>query len=262
VVDFTIERAGQLAAKRKGAWRAMDTPRRVETIHRVLGLQKPLDLETTTRHFGTVARSGYTIEKLVIERSGEFSLPALLCVPLSIKDGRHAAVLYVDGRGKAADLAPGRAIERLMAAGRIVLSVDLRGYGETADPPKGAKFHNAEFRTAMIAMHVGRPLLGQRVQDLLAALGALSAHPMVDAEQIQLVGVDRAGPVALHAAVLEPRFRALVLRNSIRSWTDDVVARPLAPQLIGHVVPGALAHYDLPDLAAMLGTRLTVEAAE
>ena len=38
------------------------------------------------------------------------------------------------------------------------------------------------------------------------------------------------------------------VRESIRSWVDDVVAKPLTPHLLGHVVPGALKYYDLPDL--------------
>jgi cephalosporin-C deacetylase-like acetyl esterase len=262
VVDFTLERARQLAAKRQAAWRAMDGPRRVETIRRILGLPERLDRDATTRRCGSVTRSGCTIEKLVIERPGQVPLPALLCLPEGQQDTERPAVLYADGRGKAADLAPGGPIEKLVAAGRVVLSVDLRGYGESADLATGGKFHNDEFRTAMVAMHIGRPLLGQRVEDLLAALDVLAALGVVDGEAIQLVGVDRAGPVALHAAALESRFRSLTLRSSIRSWTDDVVARPLVPQLIGHVVPGALAHYDLPDLAAIVGTRLTDEAAE
>jgi cephalosporin-C deacetylase-like acetyl esterase len=262
VVDFTIERTRQLAEKRQAAWHRMDRAKRVETVRRALGLPEQLDLDATSRSLGSIARAGYKIEKLVIVRDGHVPLPALLCVPESARDGKHPAVLYADGRGKACDLGSGGPIEKLVAAGRVVLSVDLCGYGETADLAKGAKFHNDEFRTAMAAMHVGRPLVGRRVEDLLAALTVLSAHPTVDAESIQLVAVDRAGPVALHAAAMEPRFRSVVIRGSIRSWADDVVARPLAPQLIGHVVPGALVHYDLPDLAVMLGGRLTVEPPE
>ena len=172
------------------------------------------------------------------------------------------AVIYADGRGKAADLQPGGPIEKLVADGRIVLAIDLRGYGETADKEKGGRYYNDGFRTAMVAMHVGRPLLGQRVEDLLAALRAISEHEAVDTEAIHLVGIGRAGPVALHAAAIEPRFASVTLRSSIGSWTDDVVARPLDPQLMGHVVPGVLKHYDLPDLAEMLAGRLTVERAE
>lgn len=111
----------------------------------------------------------------------------------------------------------------------------------------------------MLAMHGGRPLLGQRVEDLLAGLDVLSADERVDAGAIHLVGVGRAAPVALHAAAIEPRFVTLRLRDSVRSWADDVVRQPLAPNLIGLVVPGSLEHYDLGELVKMLGERVMVE---
>jgi cephalosporin-C deacetylase-like acetyl esterase len=263
VVDIVNRRARELAERRKPAWHAMDDDGRRASIRRVLGLPAETNLEATTKRLGTITRKDDTIEKLVIERAGQVPLPALLYVPQRAADGgKLPAVIYADGRGKAAELRPGGHIEKLLRDGRIVLSVDLGGYGETADRPAGAKYGNSEFRTAMVAMHIGRPLVGQRVEDLLAALAVVSDDPRVDASAIHLVGVERAGPVALHAAALEPRFATVALRSSIRSWTDDVVARPLDPELMGQVVPGALEHYDLPDLAAMLGNRLAVEEGE
>jgi cephalosporin-C deacetylase-like acetyl esterase len=262
VIDFTADRARQLADSRQAAWKNMDARQQIATVRRILALPAKGESDIATRRQDTIARDGYTIEKLVIERAGQVPLPALLCVPDKAADGKHPAVVYADGRGKAADLQSGGPIEKLVADGRIVLAVDLRGYGETADKKEGGKYHNDEFRTAMVAMHVGRPLLGQRVEDLLAALRVVSEHPAVDTESVHLVGVGQAGPVALHAAAIEPRFASVTLRSSIGSWTDDVVARPLDPQLMGYVVPGALEHYDLPDLAAMLAGRLTVDPAE
>jgi len=46
----------------------------------------------------------------------------------------------------------------------------------------------------------------------------------------------------------------------MRSWIGDVVARPLEPDLMGHVVPGALRWYDLPDLVALLKNRKADDA--
>ncbi len=262
VVDFARERAADLALTSHAVWNATSTPARLSTIQQLLGLPAGLDLRSQTTSHGVIERDGYTIEKLAIQRPGQVPQPALLFVP----DGADAAgerlpaVLYVDGRGKATDAQPGGAVEQLVRDGQVVLSVDLRGYGETTDRDKD-RYLNDEFRTAMLAFHIGRPLVGQRVEDLLAALAVLSAHRLVDPESVRLVGVGRAGPVALHAAVIEPRLRSVTLRQSIRSWADDLVGRPLVPNHLGLVVPGALAHYDLPELASMLGDRLTVEPA-
>jgi hypothetical protein len=192
-------------------------------------------------------------------------LPALLCVPktgATETERKRPLVVYLDSAGKSAGFAPGGEVERQIGQGNVVLAVDLRGYGETADGKQGGKYLNDAFRTAMLAMHVGRPLLGQRIEDMIATINFGRQHPLVDPNEIRVVAIGRTGPVALHAAVLDPQIRSLTIRNSIRSWETDVVARPGAPQLLELAVPGALAHYDLPDLAAMLGERLTVESSD
>ena len=104
----------------------------------------------------------------------------------------------------------------------------------------------------MIALHVGRPLMSLRVDELLAARTALAKDPRVDAAAIDLVGIESLGPAALHAAAVEPAFRTVQTRDSIRSWADDIVARPLAADALSQVLPGVLAHYDLPDFIAKL----------
>ena len=93
---------------------------------------------------------------------------------------------------------------------------------------------------------------------MLTTLNVLCARGDVKGDAVELVGVGRAGPVALHAAALEPRFSAVTIRDSIGSWINDVVAKPLKPNLIGHVVPSALLRYDLPDLKNGLADKLNV----
>jgi len=102
-------------------------------------------------------------------------------------------------------------------------------------------------------------LLGQRVEDALAGLKMLTGHEHVDGQQVHLVGVERAGPVALHAASMKTGFASVLLRDAIRSWVEDIVAGPLQEDVIGQVVPHALKKYDLPDLEKLLGDKLTVE---
>ncbi|MEX2114140.1 MAG: prolyl oligopeptidase family serine peptidase [Pirellulales bacterium] len=264
VVDLSIRRAEELADLRAAAWQASDEAARRATIERLLGVREKCSQPAKVNSHGTVARDGYFIEKLLIEPADGVPLAALCFVPddANTNGAKLPAILYPDGRGKATDAEPGGPIEQLVKQGHVVLTVDLRGWGETADGPKQSKYRNDEFRNAMLAMHVGRPLLGQRVEDLVAALNVLAADARVDANAIQLIGVDRAGPVALHAAVLDPRFRSVAVRDSIRSWADDVVARPLVANQLSQVVPGALEHYDLPDLVEMLGKRAAKLPAE
>lgn len=168
-------------------------------------------------------------------------------------------MLCVDGRGKAADAGRGGVVEELVSQGQVVLSIDARGFGETADAARNVVYVKGDHRPAMWSMHVGKSLLGQRVEDVLAAFTYVRSLPKIDPDKVKLIGVGRAGPVALHAGVLDGRFASLILRDSIGSWVDDVVARPKDIHAITHVVPSALLQYDLPDLVDLLGDKVTVE---
>jgi cephalosporin-C deacetylase-like acetyl esterase len=265
VVDFSRERAMQLREARAADWASRSTVERQALIRKSSGMSGRVNHHANGVSAGAIERDGYTIEKVRLERAGQPVLPALLCLPkneATKAERKRPLVIYLDSAGKAAGFAPGGEVERQLAQGNVVLAVDLRGYGETADIKQGGRYLNDAFRTAMLAMHVGQPLLGQRVEDLIAAVNFGRQHPLVDSEAIRVVAIGRTGPVALHAAVLDPQIRSLTTRNSIRSWERDVVARPGDSQLLELAVPGALAHYDLPDLAAMLGDRLTVESSE
>jgi cephalosporin-C deacetylase-like acetyl esterase len=264
VVEFANRRAADLAASRKHSWQSQDRAQRQATIRRLLGLHGTPAAPQWTSNIATIARKGYTIEKLLIQSPDGVPLPALRFVPQITADEKQVfpAILHAHGKGKSIDAQSGGPIEKLVLLGNVVLAVDLRGCGETADDAQHAKYRNDEFRNAMLAMHVGRPLPGQRVDDLLTALEVLLHDTRVDADAIHLVGIERAGPVALHAAVLEPRFKSVRIENSIHSWQDDVVAKPLVANQLSHVVPGALEHYDLPDLAEMLGERAVNPSAD
>ena len=70
---------------------------------------------------------------------------------------------------------------------------------------------------------------------------------------LRLFAVGDAGIPALHAAALEPDlFQSAKLSHTLRAWAGMVHTR-LAELPISQVVHGALATYDLPDLAATLG---------
>ncbi len=259
VADLNLERARELADSRRRFWEEHGRDECLAEVRRLIALPER-SAKATKHSTGKVAREGYTIEKFVIERGEEVPIPALLFVPQDT-EGPLPATLYVDGRGKAADAAPGGRIEQLVRGGRVVLSIDARGWGETSDDQTRVprKFYNTEHRLVTIALHVGRPLLGQRVEDVLGAFDLLTRDERVDAGAVELVGIGAAAPVVLHAGALDSRVSGVALRGGIRSWVDDVVAKPLQRDLEGCVVPSALLTYDLPDLAATLNGKLKLE---
>ena len=252
--DFTIARARELAPQRAAFWQAGPKAKCLAEVKRLAGI-RPRRVKAEVKAAGPIEREGCRIEKLVLERKGEVPVPALLFVPKPRK-GKLPGVLYLDGRGKARDARAGGAVEKLVTAGHIVLSIDLRGCGETS-VVKPKRYWNPEYSIAYLAIHINRCLLGQRVEDAREALELLAARPEVDAARLSIVGIERGGPVALHLAAIDNRLGEITIEQSIESWMDVVQTR-LCKNQLNQIVPGALTRYDLPDLVAAIAPRKVI----
>jgi cephalosporin-C deacetylase-like acetyl esterase len=256
VFDLNAERERELALRRGKLGRSREDL--LEDVRRLIAVQRHVPA-TRLREAGTVERDGYRIHKLAFETEPGITVSALLFAKGAGERG--PLVIYVHGAGKAADAGPGGPIEKMVKAGRRVLAVDLRGLGETAPGRPSANrpnYFGADFQEAYLALHLNRPLLGQRVRDLLAVVERMAAD---STDGIHVVGVAGAGPVALHAAALDPRIKEVTLEEAITSWSD-VVRTPITYNQLTNVVPGALRLYDLPDLAAAVAPRpLTLRRA-
>ncbi len=89
------------------------------------------------------------------------------------------------------------------------------------------------------------------------ALERTSSGPDGD---VDLVAVGNIGIPALHAAALEPDlFHGVKLRRMLVSWANIVHNRVNRSPIMGSLIHGSLLHYDLPNLEATLGEKLTVE---
>jgi dienelactone hydrolase len=153
----------------------------------------------------------------------------------------------------------GDSSERSRKEGSPVL-VQLRGMGDStpqADRERPESPFGRDWKEAFLSLYLDRPLLGQRVTDLLSVLegldGELGAqeHPGFD-----IVGVGAAGPIVLHAALLDERgsIKSVTLERALVSWSS-ILQRKLSRGQLSNVVPGALEYYDLPDLAVRLEPR-------
>jgi len=95
------------------------------------------------------------------------------------------------------------------------------------------------------------------VADLLSILEGLDAESGgKEHGGFDVVGFGPAGPVGLHAALLDDRglIRSVTLELSLVSWSN-ILQRKISRDQLASVVPGALQSYDLPDVAARLAPR-------
>ena len=238
-----------------------------------------MQLETPERLWctktGTVmdlpgARSTFDLNRAAAQRLAENRRPprredikaVLACKPQAeagialpqtlARGSAHADTLFVicDEAGRHSESS--REISRALAnAGYSTLGVDLRGWGETSatTEKRDKKFTWDEF-FAWRSIELGRPLLGMRVDDLLRAVGAVSA----EYGRIYLVGIEGGGLVAAHAAAIESSIAGVAVDRSLRSYRMLMESQLYEEPLSG--LPwGALVHYDLPDLAKLIAPR-------
>ncbi|MCI0456967.1 MAG: S9 family peptidase [Gemmataceae bacterium] len=257
VTQLNIQEAERLAKGRAEALAKRPREETLKEVRRLIGLGEPVPA-ARAKVVGGVERDGYRLMKVLYETDPGIQLPGLSFSAAKLKD-RQPLILYLHSGGKAVDAAPGGPIEKLVKAGRWVLALDLRGWGETspAAPAKGRPSpFGTDSREAFLGMHLNRPLLGQRVRDVLAVVNSLKLF-----QEFEVIAIEAAGPVALHAAVLDERIKAVTLERSVVSWAN-VVATPISHNQLTNVVPGVLRSYDLPELAGLIAPRpLTIRSA-
>jgi dienelactone hydrolase len=257
VFDLNAEREKELATVRAKFQTEHSREDLLKEVRRLIAL-RPSPKPIKPSDAGEVRREGYALRKLVFETEPGIKVPVLHFLPPT-ETRKTGVVLYLNDKGMAEAAAVGGPIEKLVKAGREVLTLDVRGLGETAPGVSDGRrpnYFGVDFKEIFIGQHLNRPLLGQRAYDVLTVLDALP-----DKSDVHLVGVGVAAPIALHAAALDSRIKGVTLERGVLSWSA-VVRTPVSFNQLTNVVPGVLATYDLPDLAAMIAPRsLTIRAA-
>lgn len=209
--------------------------------------KRPLNIRRGT----PTDRDGYRIETLTYESEEGLIVPAELVVPSNARTGRVA--LVVDSRGRSAALRVDGDVPQLAQLGYTVLAIDPAGIGETAfrrhaDAPWSAP------QVAFLALMVGRPLVGIRMNDILRGIDALKELNIAAPQGVLGVARGRIGTALLHAAAVDTRLSRLILEENLVSY-QVVGAAPIHRSIEDIVVPGVLGIYDLPDLAAAMAPR-------
>jgi len=217
----------------------------LDRLRTVLGPFPPRS-QIEDRIFNQVLHQGLFAERVVFESEPGIQIPAMFLTPAAWQD-HVPVVIYVDEWGKQVGLDNGL-IAALLAAGMAVLAIDVRGVGETAA---------TDFEATTNALMTDRPLLGQRVWDVLRAVDYLWRRiyisVQIDKGRIGCLGRGMGGLLALFAAGLDERLLATVMWEAPASYQSLVVERPGFP---ASAYPfDVLHHCDLPQLMATVAPR-------
>jgi hypothetical protein len=201
---------------------------------------------------------GLQLIKGVLSRkaAGE-QIPFVVLVPESTNG---TAVLWVDGQGKSHlfddNGKPKAAVQKLLDSGRSVVSIDVFMTGEFVADGKEPAYPTVDETYQGFTFGYNRPVLSNRVRDILTAIGAVFHHERVNT--VELVGTGDAGPWTLLAAALsgEKVKRVIVDLNGFSFTKIKSVSDPM-------FLPGALKYGGLGGLAALTApTKLTVAGTD
>lgn len=260
VTDLNVELAHSYASNREDFWTNNTKDSCLNMVKSLIRLNDGYNIPVfeTGEIFD---RGSYSIEKVKISDGNHTPVTGLFFTPdPEHLAGKLPAVLYVDGRGKLTDASPGGLIEQVyMDSGKVVFTIDVRGFGETSDAPSfnELKHGNNEHRNSVISLYIGKTFIGQRVEDIMKAMDYLLTRNDVDPDNISIVGIDRAGTAVLHAAALDLRFKDVVIRKADSSWMD-IIENPTILNNMTHEVPSSMIYYDLPDLVDAIAPRSVI----
>jgi hypothetical protein len=154
-----------------------------------------------------------------------------------------------------ADLAPGSP---------VICAADIRGVGallpEFGPGHSGyAAWHRQEENYAWGSLILGKPLVGQRVTDILALVAALRKYPCTAGSPIRIAASGKLTVPALFAGALDEEIQGLYLSGGLVSFRD-LVDSERNDHSFANFVPRLLQHTDLPEVIASLAPRRIVLA--
>lgn len=259
-IDLNADRETELAKRRQEFWRSTPPNEALAAVRKIAGIRPMEELPDPTHEVASIEQAkDHKLTRLVLHTQSGMVIHGLLLEPT---ERAGEAYLYLAEATKDAHASVSQEAAALVRSGNVVLTVNLPGMNRQPGQEAGDKweeFLGASVKEFFLAHMFGRSYVGIRAEAIIGCGRFLAGHMAGDkAHPIHLVAGGEAGPAALHAAALEPGlFCSLELRRTLTSWTEIVRTSMHRNQLI-NAVHGALAVYDLPDLAATLAGKMKI----
>ncbi|MCW5965496.1 MAG: acetylxylan esterase [Bryobacterales bacterium] len=256
VVDFGSETPFSINHKRT-------VPKTPTDLATLIGADPPFNRGTFTK-LGDAQYQATTIDVVEFQSAPEVWVPAWIFQPRKADPAKPLlVVLHPSGRlgWRENDL-----YDELASAGCVVCAPDFRNQGDLR-PEFGrgvrghADLHNSEEHYAWSSLILGKPLLGQRVTDLLAVLQGLRARPELARRRVVIAALGFTTVPAIFTAAIDRGVHGLYLAGGLLSF-DTLCAAENYTHPFGNFVPRLLHHTDLPLLAvSSSSTVVTVAGA-
>lgn len=233
-------------------------------LPRLLNYTKPSG-ELKVRRLTTTPRKGYKVEKLEFLSEPGIYVPTWVFVPENYREGSRATI-YVHEAGKQTDGAEFGPIESITRGGQLVVSIDVRGIGETRPPhPQSSDrpgeygfLFDVETAAAYMAWYLDQSLVGMRVRDVVRAVDYTLSRPDVHPSAVRVIAKGNGVIWSLLAGALDKRIVSLRCERGLLSYKELLNADRYNYNA-GIFLRDVLQHFDLPQVAALMaGRELTI----
>lgn len=202
------------------------------------------------------------VETFEVESARGVFLPGYLFVPRP-EAPKRPLLLMLEPGGRTRHWREGDLYQQLAALGFMVCAFDVRGIGDLAPEvgrgnPGYTTPHALDEAYAWASLILGHPLLGQRVEDILAMTQAVKDWLGLGRDLILAANGPMAVP-ALCAAALDPSIRTTYLARGLVSWSS-ILQGDSYTEPFSNFLPGVLKKMDLPFVARMASPRRIVLA--
>jgi pimeloyl-ACP methyl ester carboxylesterase len=210
------------------------------------------------KSIGRVQSRHVMVDVLEVPSAPAVWLPAYLLKPERSAPGRPVYLVLDEADCSRLWFSP-EVDQILPQDGPIICAADVRGIGAlvpaySTGAADYAGWHQHEENYAWASVILGKPLVGQRVTDILAIAAALRRYPGTAGRPIHIAAQGKLTVPAVFAAALDPEIKSLYLAGGLVSF-QNLVETEIYQHPFANFVPDLLNHTDLPEITASLGPR-------
>lgn len=198
---------------------------------------------------GRYVKTGYILEKYLIPGSGDYYLPAVLYKPVENVQKKLVLLFADQGKEWLANQTP--LVHDLVKKGYSVLLFDLPGTGELA--PGYLQGYNAYRPVWYTGILNGKSIAAIRAEDVIRAVHF--GKSMLPGHQITGAADGHVTSGLLLAALFSPEISGIIMVRPLISYQNMIQKEFYDDNIIRSTLAGALRHFDLPDLYALLAPR-------
>ena len=196
---------------------------------------------------------------LLVPKTGKEKYPVAITLQ-GHTTGFHNSIGEIKYEGDRVDYPNDAYALQAVENGYIALAIEQRGMGERKARRQDREPSVNCRHASMVALLLGRTLLGERIWDVHKAIDALETFPECDLDKIFITGHSGGGTMSFYAACYDSRIKFSVPSCSFSPYKTSILD-------IAHCncnyLPSAYRYFEMQDLSALLAPRgLIVVAGE